>query len=431
MDGLMSEFRTLMVFFVVVLPLLLVGCSISLDSEGRDAPTYRGTDPLANGSGSESAAPPDDADTDDDDDQAGDGDDDLAGGSGDKAQVISTDPVPGSSDHHYRQPIVVTFDAAGSNALFQLEGPAEDGAHHVLSLLPIEWNAEGTVASVYPAEFLAPTTEYSVSIEQNDSMLEYSFSTTSLGAPLQPSVQLDGLTYSILPSEATVVEPAGLAPLLATMSADFSWLWQFHSDIGQSEMSIDTGAGAVDGGLLLQDACTPTAPLLPQDSGLTLDDAYFWALADSATFWLGGSLLELENVEVDGDFRDDASSIEEVQLSGWLHSAGLASLVSLDSSSTSAASLPCDWLQQRLGVSCQTCPSGSGDCIWVEFTSLSGMLQAQTLQQVESAGAGPCDGDDSLSAALSCTLASARATPGLVWLLLPAGLLLRRRRSRS
>ncbi len=430
MDTSMCDVRKLVVLSLMLLPLLLVGCSLSLESSGNDAPTYRGPDPLSDTEGDSDGsleADDDDDDAGDDDDDAGD-DDDLAGGSSGTASVISLEPAPDSIGHHYRHPITVTFDVDGSSAMFRVEGPGTDGVHQDLPLLPAQWNGDGTVVAVYPADFLRSDSEYRVSIEQNDSVLEYSFTTSTIGAPLDQAVQLEGRTYSISPSQGTVVSPPALAPLLAGMSADFSWLWQFHSDQHQEQLSVDTGAGAFDASVLVQDSCTPTASLLSQDSLLSLDDAYFSGATDEASFWLGGAHLELENVEVDGDFRADASSIEEVHLSGWLDSAGLSSLISLDSSSTGTASMPCDWVQQQLGVSCQNCPSGSGDCVWIDITSLSGSLQSQPLQDIEPLAAAPCTGEDAFASAVSCAISPSRLRPGPAWLLLSIAFLLRRRR---
>gem|GEM_PF-1683687 len=432
MDAVMSDSRTLMTLVLALLVTLMVGCSISLDGGGADAPAYRGSDPLNEEDQPVPSADDDDAEVGDDDDASGDddtgADDELAGASDGKAAVIALDPVPGSVDHHYRRPITVTFDGDGSSAMFSVMGPDEHGTPHSIPLLTPQWNDGGTSVVLASTEFLWPDSEYRVSIEQNDSVLEYSFYTSSVGEPLNQGVLVDGLSYSISPSEGSVVAPAGLASLLTGMSADFSWLWQFHQGQYPSELSVDTGAGSFDASDLVQDSCTPTVSLLSQDATLTLDGAYFSERSASASFWLGDALIELEDASVDGDFSSDASTIEEVELSGWLDVASLASLGSVDVSPAGTADSPCDWVQQSLGEVCQACPSGSGDCIWVHVRSLSGALLAQPLAVVDSTLAAPCDGDDAFSSAVSCALSASAPPSGLAWLLLPAAALLRRRR---
>jgi hypothetical protein len=421
-----------MTLVLVLLPSLMVGCSLSLDAGGADAPAYRGSDPLNEDGESLPSTDDDDAEAGDDDagddDDDDDDDDDMTGASNGKAAVISLDPAPGSVDHHYRRPITVTFDGDGSSAMFSVMGPDEHGTQHSIPLLPPQWNDDGTLVELSSTESLWPSSEYTVSIEQNDSVLEYSFSTSSVGEPLNQGVLIDSLSYSISPSEGFVVAPTGLAPLLAGMSADFSWLWQFHEGQSPSELSVDTGAGSFDASDLVQDSCTPTVSLLSQDATLDLDGGYFSQLSASASFWLGDALIELEDASIDGDFSSDASTIEEVALSGWLDVASLASLVSMDVSPAGSADTPCDWVQQSLGEVCQACPSGSGDCIWVHVRSLSGELLAQPLTVVDSTLADPCDGDDAFSSAVSCALSASTPSAGLAWLLLPAAALLRRRR---
>lgn len=430
MDTAMSDGRKLVVLLVVLLPLLLVGCSLALESGESDAPQYRGTDPLgetANDSDGSLQGDDDDDAASDDDDVGGDDDDAPTGGGVGGAAVVALDPAPDSSDHHYRRPVTVTFDGDGSSALFTLVGPGEQGTQQELPLLPAQWAEGGTEATIYPSAFLRPSSDYFVSIEQNDSVLEYSFSTSSIGTPLDAAVGLEGMTYSIVPSQAAVVAQAALAHLLAGMSPSFVWQWQFHSVQGHSELSVETGAAVLDVGVADTDWCTPTSSLLPQGAALTLDEAYFSGAVDSASFWLGDARIELEQVEVDGDFTADASSIEEVQLQGWLDSSGLASLLPLDSSLSGAPPTPCEWIQQRLEASCESCPSGVGECVWVHVESLSGVAQSQPLEPVDLNDSAHCDGDDAFASSVSCAMSGAEVRPGLVWLLPPIVLLLRRR----
>jgi hypothetical protein len=432
MDSEMPEFRNLIVAVVlVVLPTLLVGCFQAFRSDEDATPLYRGSDPF---SGDSESAPPGGTSAADDDDQDGDGDDNPGtGGSAAEAFILELEPAPDSTSHHYRLPIAITFDGDGSGTTVRIVGPGASNAGEEVTLLPQQWSSDGTYVEILPAGFLAPESLYRVAIEQNGSLLEYSFTTSDIGLPLDAGVDVEALTYSIEARSGVVISPAGLAPLLEALPAELSWLWQFHSDSAAAgyELSIDTGLASSLASGMVQDSCTPTTQLLSSGVGLSLDDSYFSNAPGLMSFWLGDGLLQLEDALVDGDFAQDASSLEEVSVRGWLDSASLAGWVPSDPSAPgSTVGDPCDWLHDELGASCQTCPSGQWGCIWVHIGSLSGAVAAAPLEfvDVDVDATTPCDDDDdAFNSALSCSLGASRALPAAWLLLLPAAALLRRR----
>jgi len=422
----MTEFRPIAVALaLLLLSCGLAGCWSAWDGEENAAPAYRGSDPFAT---DEESEPPGGASDDDDDDDAGsDDDDDLGGDSQSEVAIVALDPEPDSSGHHYRRPITITFDGDASGTMVRVVGPSEESDEHELPLLPQQWSENGTRLEVLPSMFLFPESLYRVTIEQNDSVLEYSFTTSSTGLPIDSGVTLDGRTYSVVPADGVAVSPPALGTLLSASSPGLTWLWQLHLDASADELSIDTGLASVDGAQVAQDACTPTTGLLPAGVGLTLSDAYFANSPDRLNFWLGDGLLELEQAEVSGDISPDGSSLEEVAVSGWLVTGSLAQLIGDDLVGSTASVSPCNWAKEQLGVSCETCPSGGQGCVWVHVASLSGSLQAAPMQEVGPLAALPCDGDNAFDAALSCALGGNAALPHRWLLLLPPLLVLGRR----
>jgi len=428
MDTEMPELRKLVVAVVlVVLPIGLAGCFQAWNSDEDDTPLYRGSDPFADDSES---APP--GTSDDDDDASSDDDDVAGGGTASEAVILELEPAPDSTSHHYRRPIAITFDGDGSGSTVRIVGPNASNAADEVALLPQQWSADGTYVEILPAAFLAPESLYRVAIEQSGSILEYSFTTSDIGRPLDAGVSVETLTYSIGPGSGVVISPVGLAPMLQALPAELSWLWQFHSDSATagSDLSIDTGLGSALSSGMVQDSCTPTSELLSSGLGLSLEDAYFSNAPGLMSFWLGEGLLQLEDALVDGDFAPDASRVEEVSVRGWLDSASLAQWVDSDPVSPgSTASSPCDWLEYEMGAACETCPSGQEGCIWVHIASLSGAVAAVPLESVEVDAITPCDDDaDAFTSALSCSLGAGRQLPAAWLLLLPGVLLLLRRR---
>ncbi len=330
--------------------------------------------------------------------------------------VKSLEPAPDSSDHHYRRPLNLRFTGDASDSVFRVRGPGQDGLTEELTLMPAEWSEAGTVASVQPVAFLAPDTRYQVMIERDDSMFSYEFTTSSVGTPVAADVELSGLTYDVRIHGENVASPAGLAPHLDSLSADFAWLWQFHAGSDDAELRLETGAGLQGPEELSQDSCTPTASLFDADNALELTGSLFAAEASRAVLWLGAHPVVLQEVLVDGDFHSDATAISEVAISGWLEVGGLAPLLGAPLVADGGSKAPCDWVQAMLGASCESCPAGSEQCLWFALESLDGSLLDQALESVATNAPQLCDGSDAFTSSLSCALASGRpAAAGLWW----------------
>jgi len=401
----------------------LAGCAGAFGEGLEDTPAYRGSDPFAADDSDEGSL--DGSGDDDDDDQSSD-DDEQPGGASD-GSIVALDPSPDSTSHHYRRPITITFDGTATDAMVRVVGPSEESQEHELPLLQV-WNSAGTSLEVLPAGFLLPDSLYRVSVEQNDSVMEYSFTTSSVGRPLDSDVVLEGLTYGIVLNEGVVVSPMGLASFVATIPASLSSLWQFHDMETSSGLSIDTGLAVVqDDGSSLQDVCTPTAALLPAYTGVSLEQAFFSNAPNSFSFWLGDRALQLEEAVVEGDFFPDGSSIEEVSVRGWLVGESLAQLVPADPEGTSSIENSCRWLEEYLEASCAPCPSGAEGCLWLHVRSLHGELRTTPLNPVQSAQSTACDEAPPADSVLSCSMGGERRLPSAWLLLLPAGFLLRRR----
>ena len=407
--------------------LVLSGCAeTALSTRGggqaEDGLNYEPEDPFADDDDDDWNPPDEDDDDDgtDDDDASGDDDDDQSGA---WVEVVSYDPPAGADDHHYRAPIQVTFNEfalSASVTLYDL-----DTGYAVVT--EDFWNDDGTVLTATPAEFLSPLTEYAVSIDLGDASLEYTFSTSAIGTPVGTSgdpeeiaAELDGRLYEIEFGQATSHTSATVGALLAQLDAGPAWLWQVDFDDSLDGLDLNTGLGDVDedGDAVSQNLCTATQVLGTTGSTADLFDPYFATAPGLFTLLVGEDAVQFEDGWVDGDFSPDGGQLVEIGFRGWLRVDTISGLLDMDA---------CKWLDDEADSSCDACPSGEGQCAWIEVSGLAGLETAIDF--------GTVDADDVVDCPeapepLDCSIGSSRASATLVGLLI-AGLLMgcqRRRR---
>jgi hypothetical protein len=393
----------------LLLPLLLLaGCAANEQAtltSARSGGDYDGSSlpPLAPG------------DDDESDPTAGDDDDDATPEDPAPAlDVVSIEPPPASEDHHYRMPVVVGFNGYAAGA--QLRMADEDG-----TTVPTldRWSADYTVLTAWPHDLsaagghLRPLHTYSVRVDIGNSSLSWSFTTSAVGLPVVDPGSLQGRTYAVSFADARSPDQPALAALLSSVVGP-TWLWQV--DLGSGDLDFNYGLGMEDDADGLgQDLCTPTALVGGGDAAVGLDsNPYFASAPGDFVLWLDGQALEFEEGWVDGDFLPDGSGLVEVGYRGWLRVESLAPLLGDDA---------CALLSSRADLVCGACPSGEGDCAFVDVGGVTGAETSFELAPVADADADCADGDG--VQIVSCSAAGPSAGG---WLLLPLiGLALRRR----
>ncbi len=398
--------------------LVLSGCaeqalmSRSGGAEADGTLSYEPEDPFADDDDDDWDPPSDD------DDGAGNDDDDQAIG---WVEVLSYDPPAGATDHHYRAPIVVTFSDVALSASVTLY---DDDTGHAVVMVE-EWSEDGTVLVATPAEFLSPLTAYSVGIDLGDASLEYRFSTSEIGSPVGVSddpeeiaAELDGRLYEIEFGQATSHSSQTVGSLLAQLDAGPAWLWQVDFD-DSLDLALNTGLGDVDadGDAVSQNLCSATEVLGTSDAPAQLYDPYFASTPGLFTLLAGDAAIVFEDGWVDGDFSPDGTRLVEIGFRGWLRVDSIDGLLDMDA---------CKWLADEVDSSCDVCPSGEGECAWVEVSGLSGLETAIDFGWVDADDVEDCpEAPDPLD----CSMASGAGSAGLLGLLL-TGLLVGSQRRR-
>lgn len=368
-----------------LLPLLLVtGCADQAlvamrDAEGADQTRYDNAEqPYPTG----------------DDGVAAGGDDDDADPL-ETLGVLWTDPAPGSAEHHYRRPVRVGFDAYAAGARVRVL----DAYGAELPAL-VTWSADYGEATAWPLEiaggyaglWLAPSASYSVEVEVGGASLSWGFSTSAVGV----AVDVDAATADAFALSFAAVRSDGLPALEAALVAQDGWRLQLRG--------VD-GLYGVDAATADDDGCHPTRALLASPSVTVGPGAYFASTPGPLSLPLGGATLLLEQAEIDGDLGPDAASLVEVGVRGWLRADSLP------------VADPCSWLAGH-GGACQTCPSGDGDCQWIDLGGVSGVALDGALPPAADPDA-DCSADPGT---LGC------ATGGRGWSALALLALIRRRR---
>lgn len=358
---------------------------------------------------------------DDDDDAAstGDDDDDATESGPDEdpnyaLDITSILPAPDSIDHHYRQPIVVSFTGYAAGVQLYIVNEEGDRLDTVDT-----WNEDFTELSSLPAEaelgspFLRPLHSYEVGVDIGNTSLSWTFTTSAIGQQVLDPDSLHGRTYAVSFAEAHSPDSAPLAQLIASVQGP-TWLWQV--DLSGGNVDFNSGVGTeddADADGFNQDMCTRTGLVGGADAGVELvTNPYFASPPGDFSLWLDDQQLQFEQGWIDGDFLGDGSALLEVAYRGWLRADSLVALIGDDA---------CALLDSQAGLQCEACPSGDGDCAWVHVAGVSGV--ETDLELAEVAADADCSDGDGLPV-LSCSTVD---RSGAFWLLLPLLALVRRR----
>ena len=367
---------------------LLSGCADSLMFRGASPeaaeapPDYQGEDPLA----------------DDDDDAAGDDDDDTGGGGNEVAELLNIDPAPGSDDHHYRRPIVISFTESATGTSFALF----EGAAPVA--LDVSWDDDATTCTLTP-DRLAPNTTYTMEVDLYGQGQAWTFTTSGVGElEVDPST-LDQATFVLDIESASLLSPPGLGALSANATQNGAPAVQVEfASSGTERFTLQAGLVADADGDWSQDPCA-SAQGIAIDEDFQRSDAFFSAAGDSMSFYLGSALVQTEEAWVEGDFSADGESLVEVDVGGWVVADSLDEL--------SSGMDVCATLADTLGTPCVQCPTSDGQCAWFEIEGISGTRVNLDIEDIQD---GTCtDGDETVWLGCS-TVARHGATPLLLLL---------------
>lgn len=308
--------------FLLLAPLALFGCNKDKDDTGGDTqPT--GTD--------------DTSDTDPTTDCT--------------TTVTSTSPEDGDSDVYYRTVFTVSFEGDGSGAVFSIA----DEAGNALEATDITWS-EGNVQAMFRAD-LAPETTYHLDVHVCDATTSTVFATNTIGTPIEAgNASVTGRTYVTRLSDATIVDPAVLDPLLG----QYLTVPLLFEVTAADDTTIDL-LGALgyqeDDGSFTQLTDLPTWDFPAGDFS---DSPYFFAQAAAIVIMYGDIPIPIEDFTLEGSFTADGTEITYGRATGLGDSRYLGELVN----QPGVESAVCD-LAATLGVTCELCNDGEPYCLYI------------------------------------------------------------------
>lgn len=261
-----------------------------------------------------------------------------------EVEIETTVPSSDAVDAYYR-----------GNIEFHLSDP--DPSATITTDIPgtLLISEDSETISWVPTAPLAPSTDYTVTLDYCFGSAPLSFRTSDLGTTMVTPADLPGHTYSInLGPPTRFVEPAGIGTVLAS---------QLTQDILVGVQGFDT-----DGKILMigaigkegvepaaQEYCDPSIPFPAADFDAS---PYFQIGPETTTLSVAGYSVEIQNLEITGTFAADGSYFGGGTLSGTIDTRPLAPL--LDDSGNEGAI--CD-LAINFGAECQPCSDGLNFCL--------------------------------------------------------------------
>jgi len=264
--------------------------------------------------------------------------------------VSSLTPVEGDTDVYYRGMLAASFEGDGAATVFTVT----DASGAEVALSDFTWS-DGNVQVWFRAD-LAPSTSYTLSAEVCGVSSSSAFTTNEVGTPLtEGNSSLSGRTYVTRLSEATIVDPAVLDPLLGQYLTVPLLFEVTTADEATIDLLGALGYQEDDGSYTQYDLPTWDFP-----AGDFTDSPYFNAEAEAIVIMYGDIPIPIEDFTLEGSFSADGSEIRYGRATGLGDSRYLGELVN----QPGVESAVCE-LAEAMGVYCQPCSDGEPYCLWI------------------------------------------------------------------
>lgn len=255
----------------------------------------------------------------------------------------------------YRDPLFVTFSDDASAATVVLYGP--DGAEVPTTKT---WSDGNFQVEITPDTPLLGSTTYTLHMEVCEYSGDLVFTTSVYGSALEESADaLVGNTYVFNLSQAEILKPEGIGPLLSSYLKQPLLIGVDHADASVIGL-IGSQGKQKDDGTYVQDGTTIwTFP----DADFTTNP-YFSAATDAISIDYYGTDIPLESFTLAGTFAPDGGSIGSAEASGLGDTRNMGPLLDLGDDPNAVCGLV-----DSLGlpdVACEPCADGEPYCLYLE-----------------------------------------------------------------
>jgi len=261
-------------------------------------------------------------------------------------EVSAEYPAVNAVDMYYQGNLVVELSDDDETATLSLVDSA--GAE-----VAGETTVDGDVLTFDPAEFLTPSTSYTLNVSTcgGENVVEIPFTTSALGTELTDGEQaIVGQTYSLDISSGTFLEPAGVGDLIGSLLENNILIGIESVEDGQMNIrGAISVAGTPD-----QDFCTATLESFPSADFSAAP--YFEIPSGDVELSVAGFTATIFNLSVRGTYAADASYFGGGYLEGELDARQIYPLLGDAGFEADGPQEVCDLLL-GFGVSCVPCGS--------------------------------------------------------------------------
>jgi len=274
-------------------------------------------------------------------------------------------PINDQADVYYRTDVVFELSEADSTASVELvdaDGAAVTG----------DLTLDGAVVTFTPSEALRPSTGYTATLSWCGGDAPISFTTSSLGAPLEADIS--GLVFAVDPASGVVAEPEGVGDLISGFVGGVVLLEVLSAG---SDISFRGTLSEADS--TAQDTCLLTQELPAVDFSGT---PYFQLDNTDVVIDIGGDTITIGGMSMSGTFLADGSGFGGGTLSGQLDARDMGPLLEDTIDDTSPEAI-CELLG-GLSVDCATCDAdGEVFCLDVLIEDIAASSQDDSLEEID------------------------------------------------
>ncbi len=262
--------------------------------------------------------------------------------------IVESYPTDGSISAYYR-----------GDVEFELVDPDESGTITSSTITgTMGHNDEYTKFWFTPDAALSPSTTYDASFsycngEQN---IDISFTTSELGTSMSDPNILVGAVYELALSEARIVEPSGIGDLLKQYLDVVILVGIDGYDADAAKLTMLGALGKEGSDPATQDFCNPSIDFPVAD--FSAQPHFVIGSSGVTTISVAGINVDIENLEISGDFAPDGSYFGGGILSGTIDTRPLVGLVGDDAEEDEICTLAAG-----LGIACEPCSDGGEFCL--------------------------------------------------------------------
>ncbi len=274
-------------------------------------------------------------------------------------------PTDGATNAYYRTTVEATFREIDE---FDLEGDGSD-------TLTVE-GADGEISGSYewvetqrrliftPDDPLAPNTEYTAYVDYSCDLVSWSFTTSEVGASVDPS-SVEGRSYQLDLSTGRFVYPEGIGAALGSFLDQEVLVGVDRAT--ESEIDMIGAIAEPDEGVLEQEPCEETINFAKTTAGPAdfTKNPFFIVGPQDTILTVAGVTVEIEDLMISGSFSPDGTYIAGASLGGSIDTVPLVPIVNPGCDEPGAEE-PCDdaalcQLAGSVGVSCEFCMGADTD----------------------------------------------------------------------